>query len=273
MSTGLVLSVVIHALLLSLTFGSQGFGLPGLDLPWRERRFEADDMRLALMPVQVTAAAPGLIESRALIESPQNLMPTGLAKAESIAAPSAMTEMVSTPPSMPENVAPPPTPALTLTASDRPDPAPLVVPVTPLVATPVIVAVPSATSPAVAISTPPDPGDASQRKADPEVLVRAFEPVELNRAKQEVQQQVEQLDAARESAARTQATQVEVERQEAARQAAAHQEAERAQAAKQESAKQESAKQESAKQERERQMAARAEQEARREAVLRAIGR
>lgn len=53
-------SLLFHALLLSLTFGGQGFGLPGLDFPWRERRIAVPDLRVVLMPAQATAAAPAV---------------------------------------------------------------------------------------------------------------------------------------------------------------------------------------------------------------------
>lgn len=91
MSTALVLSLLIHALLLSLNFGNHEFGLPGLSLPWRERRFEAGDLRVALALAQVTAATPALIEPSA------NLKPTGMAKPAPIAAPGAMAVMTNSP--------------------------------------------------------------------------------------------------------------------------------------------------------------------------------
>ncbi len=83
----------------------------------------------------------------------------------------------------------------------------------------------------------------------------------------------ERQEAARQAVTRKEAAQVEVERLDAARQVAVRQEAERAEAARVDAERQEAARQETARQERERQKAARAEQEARREAVLRAIGR
>lgn len=55
MRTALVLSLVIHALLLSLGFGGQD-GASGLELPWREKRLDADDLHVILMPAQVTPA-------------------------------------------------------------------------------------------------------------------------------------------------------------------------------------------------------------------------
>ena len=283
MSTALVLSLLIHALLLSLNFGNQEFGLPGLGFPWRERRFEAGDLRVALVPAQVTAATPELTEPSA------NLKPTGMAKPEPIATPGAMAVMTHSPASESENVASLPIPAPALIASELSETATLVAPVTPLVvATPVIAAAPSATNPAVVIPTPQDTGDAVQKQIDPDERERALELAQLNPAKQEVQQQADQMEAVRESATRRQAERlevarqavareeaapVEVERQEVARQAAVRQEAERAEAARVDTERQEVARQETARQEKELQKASRAEQEAKREAVLRAIGR
>ena len=42
---GLLISLSFHALLLSLTFSGQGVGLPGLGLPWQDRRIEAPELR------------------------------------------------------------------------------------------------------------------------------------------------------------------------------------------------------------------------------------
>jgi hypothetical protein len=58
LTLALLLSLLIHALLLSLTFGGQGRGLPGIGFPWQERRFEAPDLRVVLMPMKVTATEP-----------------------------------------------------------------------------------------------------------------------------------------------------------------------------------------------------------------------
>ena len=54
----LLLSLLIHALLLSLTFGGQGW-LPGFGFFWQDRRIEATDLSVVLVPAQITAAEPG----------------------------------------------------------------------------------------------------------------------------------------------------------------------------------------------------------------------
>jgi hypothetical protein len=56
----LLLSLLIHTLLLSLTFGGQGLGLPGFGFPWRDRRIEVPDLRVVLVPTDVTAAEPAI---------------------------------------------------------------------------------------------------------------------------------------------------------------------------------------------------------------------
>ena len=58
LTLALLLSLLIHALLLSLTFGGQGLGLPGFGLPWQERRIDAPDLRVVLVPARVAAAEP-----------------------------------------------------------------------------------------------------------------------------------------------------------------------------------------------------------------------
>ena len=225
MSTALALSLLIHALLLSLDFGNQEFGLPGFSLPWRERRFEAGDLRVALVPAQV--ATPALIEPSA------NLKPTGMAKSEPVAA-------------LPH------APAPVLIASERSDMAALVASVTPVVAAPVMAAAPSTTSPAAGRPTARDESEAAQIQIDPVVRERDLELAKLKLSKQQVQQLADQMEAVRESATRQQD-----ERQEAARQQAERQEAARQEAARQAAVRQEAERAETARVDAEREDAAR----------------
>ena len=52
----LLLSLIIHALLLSLTFDGEGLGLPGFGFPWRDRRIEAPALVVRLIPPQAPPA-------------------------------------------------------------------------------------------------------------------------------------------------------------------------------------------------------------------------
>ncbi|TFW01455.1 hypothetical protein E4K72_14445, partial [Oxalobacteraceae bacterium OM1] len=42
LTIGITLSLLAHALLLSLQFGLPGIGLPSLELPWNQRRGQAE---------------------------------------------------------------------------------------------------------------------------------------------------------------------------------------------------------------------------------------
>ena len=57
----LLLSLLVHTLLLSLTFGGQGLWLPGLGFPWRERRIEAPDLRVVLVAPNGAVAQPSAV--------------------------------------------------------------------------------------------------------------------------------------------------------------------------------------------------------------------
>ena len=54
----LLLSLLFHTLLLGLTFGGEGHWLPGFAFPWQDRRIEVPDLRVVVVPAQVTAAEP-----------------------------------------------------------------------------------------------------------------------------------------------------------------------------------------------------------------------
>src|SRR5437879_12649405 len=60
LTPALLLSLLIHTLLLSLTFGGQGRGFPGFGFPWQDRRIEVPDLRVVVVPAQVTAAEPAV---------------------------------------------------------------------------------------------------------------------------------------------------------------------------------------------------------------------
>lgn len=254
MSTALLLSLLIHALLLSLSFGGQGLGFPGLDLPWRERRFEADDLRMVLVPARVTAAVP------AVMAPPAELKPTAMAKPTLVS--DTLAVMAPSPAGVPADaVASTPVPAPALMAVERSDAATWTVPVAPLVPTPVVAAAPSASSPEIVMAARSDAGDAAQKQIDPERRERALELAKLDRAEQEAQRQVKEMETARQEAARQEADRQEVARQAAAREAAVRQEVAQVEASRQEDERQEADRQAAARKEAARVEAARVEAE------------
>jgi len=122
LALALLLSLLFHALLLSLTFEGLGFGLPGFGFPWRERRIEATDLHVALVvPPQVTAAVPASTSvdeplQGGSIEQPLAATPSP--------TPSVSLAPTPTPTPAPEAIAPKPRRAVRAKPVVPPKPAP-----------------------------------------------------------------------------------------------------------------------------------------------------
>ena len=249
LTQALLLSLLIHTLLLSLIFGGQGHWLPGFGFPWQERRIEAPDLRVVVVPAQVTAAEP---EVTPVAEPLQQAWVE-----QSVSSGPALTPSVSRAPtprqtataSMPEanprtdaetgaapaqiplradrqgDAAPPTVPAPAVIALAQTDEATWVVPATPATPAPVIAAAPSASSPETAMPSLGDTVDAARTRIDQEPQERGVELAKLDPSKQEEQRQAAQLEAARQEAALLDAARQVADLQEAARQVAARQEA------------------------------------------------
>ena len=273
----LLLSLLIHALLMSLTFGGQGLWLPGFRFPWQDRRIEAPDLRVVVVPPQVTAAEPAVAP---IAEPPQQagvgqpvasgpaltpsvsraptprrtaaaIVPKANPRAEANPKTDAATD--AAPAQMPlrgdrpGDTAPPPTPAPAVIAVPRTDEATWVVPATPAMPTPVIAPAPSVSIPETAMPSLRDAGDAARTRIDQEAGERAVELNKLDPSKQEGQRQAADLqETARQEAARQEAAQVEAAQVEAAKVEAARVEAAKVEAAKVEAARVEAAKVEAA---------------------------
>ena len=268
----LLLSLLIHTLLLSLTFGGQGW-LPGFGFPWQDRRIEVPDLRVVVVPAQVTAAEPAVTAvaeplQQAWVEQPVasgpaptpsvSRAPTPRPTAAAI-VPKANPRVVANPRTdaatgaapakmplradRPGDTAPPPISAPAVTALPRTDEATWSVPVAPAMPTPVIAAAPSASSPETAMPSLRDAGDAAQARIDQEASERAVELAKPDPSKQEGQRQ----DAARQEAARAENARLETARVEAARAEAAKVEAAQVEAARVEAAQVEAAQVEAAK--------------------------
>jgi membrane protein involved in colicin uptake len=291
LTLALLLSLLIHTLLLSLTFGDLGLGLPGFGFPWQDRRIEAPDLHLVLVPAQVPAAEPAVTpptepSQQARIEQP---VASGPALAPSVPrAPSAgQTKAAIVPQANPRTEGNPridtrtgtapaktrlrgdrtgdmarrPIPEPAVIAVPRSDEATPVVPAAPVMPAPAIATPPNPSSPETAMPSPRDAADAAPARIDQEASERAVELVKPDPSRQERQQQAEQQEAARQDAARQEAARaenarLEAERQEAAGQAAALQETARQVADRQEAARAENARVEAERQEAARQAAA-----------------
>ena len=279
-------SLLAHALLLSLVFSGPGLGTPGLGLgpTGRDRRVEAPDVRVVLVPARVAATQPVVTLSPARSAPVQaaapDIPPTPAVLPEVAAlahapAPPAMTQppdatarLGTLAPGAAEPTRSIATDKITL---DPPRPATWAMPADlplPLAAT-ALAPAPSASSAERAL--------ASTRAATPEALARiaplAREPAvdlsQLDTSAQVAKRQIEELQAASAESARADA-----QREQAARQLAARQEATKQDTTKQEEAKQEAARQAAALQDTALARAAQADADtARREASRRAMGR
>ncbi|MEY4909981.1 MAG: hypothetical protein RL260_3699 [Pseudomonadota bacterium] len=195
--------------------------------------------------------------------------------------------------------APPPPPPPPPPLSPRPSPEPTVLTAEPVeIPTPVVPAAPLAPAAPIAVApsaSSPDPAVLAAREAVLEAQRQDAARTELARLEAErrdtarlaaaAQQEAQRQEAARQASARADAVRLEAERQEAARQAAAQlaqQEAQRQEAARQATARAEATRLEAERQETARKAVAQQEAvriqavqdaAAKREAVLRAIGR
>lgn len=261
------ISLLLHGLLLSLSFGGEGLGLPGLALPWQARRAEVPDLRVVLEAPSPAATPPEALAAPAI---------DGPAEAPNDASPAA--------PSRAEPALPPPAPPVL--AVDKTTPAAWVVPPTPPASAPepapapapVVTAFAAASSPQGELTRLSRTGDATRAALERETRERAAEMARLDREKLEAQQmarqQAERLaEAERQETARLEAARQEAARQEALRQEAARREAARLEAARVEAARLEAARLEAARLDAERQEAARraaAQQEAARQEAAQA---
>ena len=297
LTLALLLSLLIHTLLLSLTFGGQGLWFPGFGFPWQERRIEAPDLRVVVVPAQVTPVAepsqqawveqsvtsgpaPTPSVSRAPTPRRTAAAMTPESKPGTNAATDAASAQMPLRADRPGDTTPPPIPAPAVIAVTRTDESTWVVPTIPAPPTPGIAAAPSASGLEAATPSLRDAGDEAQMRIDQEarqdaarqVAVRT-ENATLEAERQEaarqaavlqeaarqvaVRQEAALLDAARVEAARVEAARVEAARVEAARVEAARVEAARVEAARVEAARVEAARVEAARQATDLQEAAR----------------
>ncbi|WP_422018490.1 TonB family protein [Roseateles sp.] len=258
----LLASLLVHALLLSLAFGGDGAGLPGLNLPWQQRRAEVPDLRVVLLP-----AAPGPSQPPPASPAPPGApdlppdMPAAAGAATDASAraePAPVAEAAPLRMAAAEAVA---TATPAVIAVDRPARPTWTVPPALPASTPVIAVFgQDAASAPPAMAPLRNASDAMRMRADRE---RAADLARLDLSSEDVRQQAQRLEAVRAEAERLEAERLEAARtaalQEAARQEAARAQAERQDAARRAAAQQEATRQEALRQDAARQEAARAE--------------
>ena len=293
-----LLSLLMHTLLLSLTFGGQMLGLPGFSFPWRERRIEAPDLRVSLVPAQVTPVEP-TGSSRTLAGEPlqqasiEQVVASGPALTSFVSsapilgrtaevivlkdkAEANATAQAEPSPEIATSAVPAKAPLRTEGSGDvaaTPFPHPVVIAVEqsaeatfavpPPAPTPDIAVAPSASIPETVMPTPQDVGEVPQKRAEPEVQERTVEVAKIDPPAREAptqrQRQADQLAAARVEAAQLEAARQEAARVEALRLEAARLETQRQEAARLAVAQREAQRQEVARQEAARVDAARVE--------------
>ncbi|WP_154668116.1 energy transducer TonB family protein [Pseudoduganella violaceinigra] len=249
LSTAVVISGIIHALLLSITLGGHTFGLPSLKFPWQERRLGADDLQVLLLPARPAAPVdiPPPIKARAALPSIDKPASAGSV------APAAMPVPVA-----PTHPTPMPSPA----------PVPASEPAMPAAKKPDI---PLPTAPAAPPIVLPTMVEVKKKQPEEEALERAREQARLEQEKlaaEKLRQSELIAEAQREATRQEQVKQKAARTEQAARIETARIEAERQELARQETLRKEQAKQEEmTRQEQLRQEAARAEQAARADAA------
>jgi membrane protein involved in colicin uptake len=278
LSLPLLISLLAHALILSLQFGTQKFGLPGFALPWQDRRVEVPDLRVVLTPPPVIADQPDITAGPAPL-------PPELIEQTSPAGPLIATFKVPEPP--PASPAPTIKPLSAPMAQAKPKPkaaggtaSAKVVAKLPADVPGEVVAEPTVETPAEVVADsvpPPTPFPAviaMEQSKEPEFVVPAAPPAPVTTestspedgggAEQARKEQAARERVAEEKAARAEIVRLETERNEPARQATAkqeiiQQETARAESARLEAEGRENARQTAASQEAIRQEAARAE--------------
>ena len=270
LTLALLLSLLVHVLLLRVTFDVHGLGFPGFGLSWTDRRIEMPDLRVVLAR---SAPAPQVPEPSPTVEAEPAAAGSRPAPAADPPATQPRTDRPADPPPSPPPsppASPPPMPATAVIDLPRADVAKLVVPILPQVELP---------------SPVPDADDAARSREQSERARQEEAREEAARA-ENARQEIERQEAARIQTARVEAARVEAARADAERAEAARVEVARAEVARLEAERQEAARIEAERLQAERQEAARSEaakaeaarlaaekEDARRDAVRRALGR
>ncbi|WP_417068902.1 TonB C-terminal domain-containing protein [Niveibacterium terrae] len=238
----ILLSLQLHALLLSLIFAGQGIGLPGFAFPWQKRWALAPDLRVMLMRSAAAAPSAG-IGSPPAPQTRTNLEPAappadGAMSGEAVPAPAPITQVA-------------------VIALERAEEPAFLVPPPP----------PTTIAPRAGQTKTLQPrNEAEARRAEAEQMeIVVEEDDKLARQQQAQQLEAERIEAERREAARQATARLEEQKREEARQATIRAEAARLEAERIEIARLAEARREAQRQEEARLAATRVEA-ARREA-------
>jgi hypothetical protein len=273
LNTAVLLSLLIHALLLSMALGGRTFGLPGLHFPWKEVRPEASDLRILLAPAPAAAPTPADTSPTEMASAtlPPMDQPAVTSNTTSMTMPSSSiahreAAAVSMPPptSIPAPATEPAPPVMA--APERPDVNLPIAPDAPRVRSPATPVARNTPTQGNDLPVPDNAADAMQKQVDQKAQEQALERERSERLRQAEltanaqreatrQEQLRQDAARAEEAAKSEAARMVVERQELARQEGLRREAQQKERAKQD----EKAQQDAARQELERAEAARQE--------------
>jgi len=278
----LLVSLLLHALLLSLTFGGQPVGIPGFDFAWRERKIEAPDLRIVRVRTEAVAGGPANapVAAQSRMESIEQPVAAGPAptppaapkppleaKAAAIlpeARPTAEAEptrkiatgadrvQVPLRAEGPRDSAPPVFTEPSVAAVKPPDAAVADAPATGSLPTSVPAAERSASSPETMTLASRDDANV-QKRSDPQAREQTPDAAEPAPAAPESRQRAaSRPDTVREEAARLERQRQEAESEEASRHEAVRREAERVEAERREAERQRAERQEAARREAER---------------------
>jgi len=247
----LLLSLLVHILLLGLTFGGQGVGLPGFSFPWQDRRTEAPELSLVLVPPRTTATETAAAAPAATVPVDPNHSASTERPAAGVTATVPSQPPVPAPPRAVADTRPAESSTTVVTSqaavpASRPDPtdaaAPLkagqpdaglpaptsepvataleqspesnwVVPPAPPRPATVIASASAASSPK---NLPPGQRNAdeeAEKLIDPGVREPSVDSLQTDRAQQEAQRRTEPRAAARQEAERLAAERLEADRQ------------------------------------------------------------
>ncbi|MEO6422654.1 MAG: hypothetical protein ABIR84_08255, partial [Candidatus Nitrotoga sp.] len=189
LTVALFFSLLIHILLLSLTFGGQGLGLPGLGFHLQERRIAAPDLHVILMPLQQASSEQAVAGGPALSPSVSSSPPMSRATAKIVP----------------------------VIAMERANEATWIVPSPSLPLKPAIAVTPSPSITETVKPSPLNAGDVAQKRSKPEVREQAVKVDKFVPPEREAKRQADQMGAQHQDAVRQEAARVEAERLEVIR--------------------------------------------------------